>query len=334
MSRTLLILLFLVKELAAGRLQRTRASLQTVTPEVFQVLGVIYVSKVQEWLTHLYDAGNSTERHHMLEQSLLGLRVLRRLLVAGYEIPNRHREVHDFWGIIDTQFRNLLTLLADEDDSLHPSFCPLIERHLMQISKLHLEMIKVHPAAFSLLPNAIDLIRTYWDTATKLISSDHTFGSLTTMIHSRNANDGDDMGMDRVVTPFVDELSLKALLLLRGCVKMVYNPIQTFKIQHAKDKEERTQAVQLLKGGLLSDGMILGLMETLIIKFFMFRSQDLREWEENPEEWEQKEENEGDAWEFSIRSCAEKLFLDLVINNKDLLIQPLLNTFYTVASMS
>ena len=67
-------------------------------------------------------------------------------------------------------------------------------------------------------------------------------------------------------------------------------------------------------------------------RFFVFRPRDLREWQEEPGEWERREEGETDMWEFSIRSCAEKLFLDLVINNKDLLIQPLLSVFYNVAS--
>jgi len=73
-------------------------------------------------------------------------------------------------------------------------------------------------------------------------------------------------------------------------------------------------------------------METLVTRFFVFRPRDLRDWEEEPEEWERREEGEGDFWEFSIRSCSEKLFLDLVINYKDLLVQPLLQVFQSVAS--
>ena len=74
-------------------------------------------------------------------------------------------------------------------------------------------------------------------------------------------------------------------------------------------------------------------METVITRFFVFRASDLRDWEEEPEEWEKREESgESDDWEFSIRSCAEKLFLDLAINYKAILVEPLLRVFYTVAT--
>ena len=73
-------------------------------------------------------------------------------------------------------------------------------------------------------------------------------------------------------------------------------------------------------------------MELLVTQYFVFRRSDLREWEEEPEEWEKREEEITDAWEFSIRSCSEKLFLDLVINFKDLLVPKLLHVFYNYAS--
>ena len=73
-------------------------------------------------------------------------------------------------------------------------------------------------------------------------------------------------------------------------------------------------------------------MELLVTQFFRFRNIDFQDWEEEPEDWEKREEENADAWEFSIRSCSEKLFLDLVIHFKDLLIPRLLTVFYTFAS--
>ena len=42
-------------------------------------------------------------------------------------------------------------------------------------------------------------------------------------------------------------------------------------------------------------------------------------------QWEKSQEGAGDDWEFSIRTCSEKLFLDLIINYKNELFPPLLN---------
>jgi hypothetical protein len=77
---------------------------------------------------------------------------------------------------------------------------------------------------------------------------------------------------------------------------------------------------------------VINVMELLVTKFFKLRKGDFEEWEEEPEEWEKRGEEISEAWEFSVRTCSEKLFLDLVINFKDLLIPRLLNVFYSFAS--
>jgi len=56
----------------------------------------------------------------------------------------------------------------------------------------------------------------------------------------------------------------------------------------------------------------------------VFTPRDLKQWEQEPDEWEKTQEGAGDDWEFSIRTCAEKLFLDLIINFKEDLLQPFL----------
>lgn len=262
-----------------------------------------------------------------IEHSLLALRVVRRLVISGYEHPNRHSEIQEFWGIIRTQFGEMLSLVSQHGGSLHPLVRSQIEKHLIQISKLHLEMVKVHPSSFPFLPDSIGLAKAYWGL---LVEFGQTFGSQTADTSVRIGTDGDADDDD---VPCMEKLSLKGLRLLRACVKMVYNPAHTFKYQNTQDKEERKQSTNIMKTGLLPEALVREMMEVLVTRFFVFRPRDLREWEEEPGEWERREEGEGEVWEFSIRSCAEKLFLDLVINNKDLLIQPLLNVFYTVASM-
>ena len=322
------MLLYIIKELATGRLQRTRASLQTAAPEVCQVLGKIYVEKVHSWITSTEIGGaDEFQAINDMEGSLLALRVLRRLLIAGYDFPNRHTEVQEFWTVIEKQFASSLSFLKQLIQPSQLEMRRLIEKHLVQMSKLHLEMVRVHPAAFALLPNSIGLARVYWGL---LINFGRTFGSQTAITSGKVGTDGD---ADEEDLPYMEKLSLKGLLLLRGCVKMVYNPTQTFRYLHAEDKEERKRAITVMKTELLLENTVCDMMETLVTRFFVVRPRDLREWEEEPEEWERREEGEGDVWEFSIRSCAEKLFLDLVINNKDLLIQPLLTVFHSVASM-
>ncbi|MCJ1418138.1 hypothetical protein MMC32_004483 [Xylographa parallela] len=327
LSRTLLILLYIIKELSTARLQRSRASLQGASPEVFQVLGRVYVDKVHLWMRYLQDgAGDNALASQAVSESLHALRVLRRLTIAGFEFPNRHKEIQEFWVCSRLHLAEMLSLLRQHSRSLQPEIQFQIEKTLVQLSKLHLEMVKVHPAAFALLPDSPELAKAYWRL---LCDFGQTFGSQSAVTPLKIGTDGDSEDKD---IPYIEKVSLKGLLLIRACAKMVYSPSQTFRFQHAEDKAEKKQSIALMQTELLSETLIGEMMEILVTRFFVFRPRDLREWEEEPDEWERREEGEGDVWEFSIRSCAEKLFLDLVINNKDLLTKPLLNVFYTVAT--
>ena len=328
LSCALLILLEVMKEVSTARIQRTRTSLQSAASEVLQVLGRIYVDKVQTWMNFLNhggdDEGGALES---IEQSLLAARALRRLLIAGWDSPNRESQFQNIWNILNSHFDEMLSLVNSKSPSLHSSIQHLIEQHLRQISKLHLNMSKLHPAGFALLPDTPKLVLAYWSLIDQF---GETLGSeATTELAGRTGNGTDS---DNNNTTIMEFLSLKGLLLLRACVKMVFNPMQTFKYQQASDKEEKTQAKDLVKTTVLSERFVRTMVEFLVTRFFVFQPRDLKEWEEEPEEWERREEGEGDVWEFSVRSCSEKLFLDLMINFKSILLQPLLHVFDSVAS--
>ena len=326
LSRVLLIFLYTIKELATGQLRRIKDNLRSAAPEVLQVLIKIYSDKVNQWQAFLGNGANDEENFRdAAERSLLALRILRRLIIAGYDFPNRDAVVRQFWNQISSQLDEFLSFVLGGSLSANSNARGLLEKHLIQIAKFHLEMVKTHPAGFALLPNSVDLAYAYWRL---IFRFSKTFGSQIPMPTDKIRHDGD---ADEEGPSILEELSLKGLLLLRGCLKMVFSPAQTFKYQHAEDKDEKRRSMELIKNTLLTDGFVREIMETVVTQFFVFRSRDLRDWVEEPEEWERREEGEGDVWEFSIRSCSEKLFLDLVINFNNLLVEPLLGVFTNVA---
>jgi len=67
----------------------------------------------------------------------------------------------------------------------------------------------------------------------------------------------------------------------------------------------------------------LDIVQVIISKLFIFRKSDLEAWEEDPETWESQERNEGQAWEWAVRPCAERLLIDLLTHHRELG-QPLL----------
>lgn len=163
LSRILLILLYIIKELSTAKLQRSRTKLQSVTPGIVQSLSTIYFEKLGRWLSFLKvggsDEGGALES---MEQSLLTLRILRRLIIAGYDFPNRQQDIRDIWSSLISQFAEMLALAQKAEGALASQPQNLIEKHLIQISKLHLETAKNHAAGFALLPDSTALARAYW----------------------------------------------------------------------------------------------------------------------------------------------------------------------------
>ncbi|KAJ9198731.1 hypothetical protein DTO271D3_6115 [Paecilomyces variotii] len=324
LPRVLVILLQVIKELSTARLQRKRASLQSVAPEILALLGGIYVDKVNKWAGFL-EQGNVSDATlaEAIEQSLVSLKVLRRLLIAGFEHPSRDKDVRDFWALTHSHFSKFYSWVQ-AGSSFPPEILKYVEKHLLQLSKLHVEMSNVHPASFALLPDSITLVRSYWTLVVKLAE---TYEATVLNASEMGADSGS--GGEKTL---MEKVGLKALLLLRACVRMAFNPAQTFKYQQPQDKEEKKESIAFIKSQLFTEDIVVNIMELLVTKFFKFRQSDFQEWEEEPEEWEKREEETSSAWEFSIRSCSEKLFLDLVIHFKDLLIPRLLNVFYSFAT--
>ncbi|CAK3947954.1 Importin beta [Lecanosticta acicola] len=320
LARALLTLLHIIKELSTGRLQRTRQHLQVATPEVVAAVGTVYARLVEQWM----NAPNATD----MQQSLLAIKVLRRLVIFGYEYPNRDSDVTSFWSLSQQHLGAFINLVSNSENGLAPDSQALLGKHTLQLAKLHHEMARDHPAAFALLPNSLQLTQSYWGLIKDL---GNVFGAKDAVLHAvESAKIGTDG--DAEEKPFTEKIALKGLLLIRACVKMVHNPVQTFKYRTPQDKEEKRAATEFVRHTLLTEAFVREAMETMVTRFFVFRASDLREWLEEPEEWEKREEGDGEDWEFSVRSCSEKLFLDLAINYKDIIVEPLLRVFYSVAN--
>lgn len=319
----LLVVLRVVKEMATARLRKSQTALQGITPELAYLVAEMYSEKASVWI-NLSGGGQgdkATAEQAMLN-SLSCARVLRQLLIAGYEAPYRDQTVENFWALSQTHFGQFLSYISQ--GSVFPAgYRHVIGKHLLQFSKLHIKMSEVHPASFVSLPNSLPLLHAYWDLVTKFAATfDKSEGA------RQAAGAGNEAKYDNE-DALHEKLALMALTLLRNCVAIVHRPYHTFRYQSDKEKQDRQDAINLLKTRWLTDDFITQTTNVLITQLFLFRKADLEAWEEDPEEWEQREQGEGNAYEFEVRPCAEKLFLDLLTNYKQLLIPPLLSYFQT-----
>jgi Importin-beta N-terminal domain len=326
-TNVLTLTLQIIKELASGKLSRTRKSLQQISLELLHVLGHLYINLVSRWTL----AAPSLDATHiqMAHNSYTAMKILRRLLVAGFEHPHREKDVEQFWQLLQQHQNSFWTIWQNLQGS-SDSVGAIVTKHLLQQSKLYLEMARNHAASFVLLSSSMDILSRSWSTISLLGNAFETENS-----HA-NTDKWQPMaiGDSQEETSPLEKLALKALLLFRACLKMVFNPAQTFKYQHPQDKEDRKLAVELIKAKVLTDDTVVSIMEILVTKYFVLRLSDLRDWESEPDEWERREDEIADAWEYAVRSCSEKLFLDLIINFKELLVPKLLQVFHRYASVS
>ena len=327
LRRGMLMLLQVVKELSTARLRRSQTSLQSVTPEIVLLLSEIYLQKVELWNNFLNGHGeDESGAVDAMENSLLAIKILRRLLVVGYEYPHDSTEVQRLWEQSQVQFGQFLGMVSRDPPDLVSPARELVEKHLVQFSKLHVLMSTTHPASFAVLPSSIDLVRAYWGLVAKYGDS---YGSETQDFSAKALQDD-----DKDERPIMEKLSVKGLNLLRACLKMVFSPVNTFKYRSPEVKAQQQAAVSFLKTDLLTEELVSQIANVIVTKFFVFRQIDLQAWEEDEDEWEIREEGGGDTWEFEIRPCSEKLFMDIVLNYKHQMVSPLLTFFHSVSGAS
>ena len=275
LRRGLLILLQIVKELSTARLRKSQTSLQSVTPEIVILLSQIYTQKVSFWLEFL--SGNGDDEvgaMDAMENSLLALKVIRRLLVAGYEYPNHDKEVQEIWAHSQNQFGQFLDLISHEPAIVVSPAKDIVGKHMHQLAKLHSQMASQHPAAFALLPNSLELARAYQGLVAKY---GEIYASAKPDFDAKGAHRSSNLNED---VNIMEKLSHKGFLILRSCVKMVFHPVQSFKYRSLDVKAEQAQAALLLKTQLLTDELVCQLADVIVTRYFVFRQSDLDAWEE------------------------------------------------------
>ncbi|KAI0197676.1 putative importin 11 [Astrocystis sublimbata] len=315
LAGALLILLRIVKELGTARLLKSQQALQAATPELVQVLGEIYEAKTALWLNYLsHGQGDEQSAMAAMGNSLTAFRTLRRLMVVGYRFPHREEVVRQVWAFSQSQLGQLLNMVNEK--------YPALGKHLLQFTKLHIDMAHSHPASFAALPNSAELTHSYW----KLVAE---FSLVFDQSEGIRQAGSSGATKSRAEGPLLEKLALKGLLLLRACIQMAHRPVQSIKYRSKEDAAEQQQAIADIKPQLFPDDFIAEMAQVIITRLLVFRKADMDAWEEDPEEWEQREDSNGNAYEWEVRPCAERLFLDLLTHYKHLLQEPLLAYFAT-----
>ena len=308
LARCMRYTLQVVKSLCALRLTRARENFQRAAPDLLSFVTSAHASFSDRLLT---DFEGCTYETILIAD--LSLKIARRLVCYGYELPYRDPLCRSFfarassdvdraWSIVGgLEMRNLDPRPRDE----------LVRRYVVHLGKFFLELSNntaLESVAmnhnFVLMPGSLDLVRRYWDVVVSAAD-----------VSSRNHD-------------CIRKVVVQGMMLLKGCIKLVALPSVSLRLMAATESDEVTQSLNLLKSDLFAPTPLARMLENLIIKFFVLRVEDLGDWENDPEGWMLSQE--ASHWQYEVRPCAERVFEDLFAAFKTELTQPLLGVLSQV----
>ncbi|RKP26529.1 armadillo-type protein [Syncephalis pseudoplumigaleata] len=165
--------------------------------------------------------------------------------------------------------------------------------HVILVGKLYLDTQYYRPLPFVLAPKSMAVMHTYW----QIIVA---------------------QGQQRILgqpiaSPVVERCLIQGMSLLRALIKnTMYTPQKG-----AKTFQETSEARTILDQQLLTPEFASSCLETVVGQFLSLSSTDMAAWEDDPEGW--LSEEAADPYEFKLRKCAEKLFMDMITQFRELL---------------
>src|SRR6202012_5711087 len=167
LRRSLLILLNVVKEVSTARVGPGRPKLKSYAEDLLILLSGIYSSSFHTAVIQaaLRSSDDLPVLEIMLEQSLLAIKIIRRLMVGLLDKVRDNETVKHIWEASLQNFQAVLEIAITNNGTKASENRALIllHRNLGQVTKMHVRMAKVCPTDFAILQgDQFGVIRLHW----------------------------------------------------------------------------------------------------------------------------------------------------------------------------
>ncbi|KIW09084.1 uncharacterized protein PV09_00030 [Verruconis gallopava] len=321
MRRALELLQIIVKELSKASLKLS--TLRQKAPELLEPVHHIFQSCSERFI-NISDANFSIDDTNALGLLVPTAGIIRRILVRGYQFPHRDE-------LAVRVFQNVSLFWLARAQQQHPagsgetsSSMKALEKVLLQLAKMHLELAEDNPVAFVSFPGSAQLQSTYFDLIRRFAE---TYGSSFASV-GRKQRDG---SLSDNQPSLVEKLVLRGILLLRATLRAMSDP-NAIRARTDVEKEQKEQVVRVLHSEFFPPTMVQNLLEIIVSKYFVFTASDLQRWEDEPDEWEAAEGGDTEGYRFSVRLSAEKLFLDLVMRFTEAIVPSIISLAHITMS--
>lgn len=334
LRRSLLILLDVVKEVSTARVGPGRPKLKSYAEDLLNLLNDIYSSSFRPDVIQagLQSRDDLPILEVVLEQSLLSIKIIRRLVVGLLDKVRNNETVKQIWEASLQNFQAVLEIAIRHESAKGSEnrAVMLLHRNLGQVAKMHVRMAKVCPTDFAILQgDQFGVIRLHWQLMALLgqqYAASAGYPAISQVIYTVH-------DFDETRKTLLQKLGHQALLLLRACVSMVANPGRGLVYRTDEEKSADTLAMEQVKKVIFTNDAVVELVNHIVMELLLFQPTDLREWEEEPDEWEKREEASGEDYEFAARPCAEKLLVDLSIRMRHVAVAQILKLLGTVSGL-
>lgn len=293
--RALLTFYHVTKTLASKRLIADKKLFRDLAGGVYEFACSLWTHHAEAFLRQAEQGGE--EAGSAIDRALLSLKVLRKLTVQGFEEPQSCPAVMGFLqGILPRMEQLLQCSRALGPDHLCRE---RLHKVILLLSKVLLDFLEQHPGPF------LPLIRPCLEFTVRLVFT----------------SAGEGMAFERFTV---------------HCMNLIKMIVKHDGYRLSKDPEQNSAQnleAHSIKEAFFTYPTLLEICRRLVTHYFILTSEELTMWEEDPEGFT-VEETGGDSWKYSLRPCAEVLFIDIFHEYSVLLTPVLLDMVHSLPSPS
>ncbi|TPX71763.1 hypothetical protein SpCBS45565_g00836 [Spizellomyces sp. 'palustris'] len=303
--RALSTLSGVVKALCYSMMPASRKMLRELAPQLLHYTATIFTDRCNHFLsiseaTVANAVGDYSEAESALRLGLIALKALRRVVVYGFKEVERVQEVVAIFGVLVEYLKKFLVLRPAIPTAATRLLHKLVSSTVVQIGKVYLNLANQHVSGFVVMPGSMDVVKYYWS----LVES----------------------GVGSREDTTTEKLLIQSLRLLKTLLRP---PSQKHDPLTATPPADSPSIKALIAQHLLIPEFVQRACEVLVGRYMVMTMEEVELWKADPEAW--IEEEEADAWEFHLRACAEKVFMDLMSTNRAVLQPVVMNMLRMVA---
>ncbi|XP_053971959.1 importin-11 [Hylaeus volcanicus] len=284
--RALLTLHHVVKSLASKCLLPDKRMFQELTINVFNFILNLWNTFTESFLIMVSNGTDTNQIQEALEKALLLLRILRTLIVHGFDTPSKSQDAMVFLEIVFERAKACLecrkTLISR---GIQMEVC---DKFIIHLTKVLLGVLEIRPFYY------VELIPTFFEFC--------VFYCFTEA--------GQSLAFERFI--------IQCLNLIKSVITLPH--FHRFgKLKPAEDAvfslPDVMDRTRHLKQKFCTPEILTEICSRLVTHYFLLTPSDLELWDTDPENF--FVDDGGESWRYSLRPCTESVFLAIFHEFRD-----------------